>query len=132
MLRIGVLFISQTLPFSFCACVRNTTEIVAFAIRNMKLVSFGLFLDAFSPRPKMPFGQRHFAVNIYNICKGHFGSRGGRGKASKNKLKDTSFIFPMTNATILGVFRTHAQNEYSKVWEMKSTPILNTLALLLF
>ena len=57
---------------------------------------------------------------------------GGRGEASKNKLKDTSFIFPMTNVTILGVFCTHAQKKYGKVWEMKSTPILNILALLLF
>ena len=32
-----------------------------------------------SPRPKMPFGQRHLAINIYNICKGHFGSKGGGG-----------------------------------------------------
>ena len=73
------------------------------------------------------FGQRHVAINIYNICKGHFGSRGGGG-ASKNKLKGTSCIFPMTNVTILGVFRTHAQKEYVKVLEMKS----NILALLLF
>ena len=77
----------------------------------------------------MPLGQRHVAINIYNICKGHFGSRGG---ASKNKLKDTSFIFLMTNVTILGVFRTHAQKEYGKVLEMKSTYILNILALLFF
>ena len=77
------------------------------------------------PRPKMTFGQRHVAINIYNICKGHLGSRGG----SKNKLKDTSFIFPMTNVTILGVFRTHAQKEYGKVLEMKSTYIINILAL---
>ena len=34
----------------------------------------------------------------------------------------------MTNVTILGVFRTHAQKEYVKVLEMKS----NILALLLF
>ena len=82
----------------------------------------------------MPFGQRHVALNIYNICKGHFGSGGGGGggESSKNKLKDTSLIIPMTNVTILGVFHTHAQKEYGKVWEMKSTPILNILALLLF
>ena len=82
----------------------------------------------------MPFGQRHVPLNIYNICKGHFGSGGGvgGGDSSKNKLKDTSLIIPMTNVTILGVFRTHAQKEYGKVWEMKSTPILNILALLLF
>ena len=53
-------------------------------------------------------------------------------KASKNKLKDTSFIFPMANVTLVGVFRTHAQKEYSKVYEMKSTPILNFLAFLFF
>ena len=36
----------------------------------------------------------------------------GQGeKASKNKLKDTNFIFPMTNVTIFGVFRMHAQKE---------------------
>ena len=74
----------------------------------------------------MPFGQRHVAINIYNICKEHFGSR---GKASKNKLKDTSYIFPMTNVTILCVLRTHAQKEYGKVREIKITPILNILAL---
>ena len=78
----------------------------------------------------MPFGQRHVAVNVYNICKGHFGSRGG--KAFKNQQKDTSFIFLMKNDTILGVFRTHAQKEYGNVFEMKGTPILNILALLLF
>ena len=74
------------------------------------------------PRPKVPFGQRHVTINIYNICKGHFGSRGG---ASKNKMKYTSFIFPMTNVSISGVFRPRAQKEYGKVLEMKSTYILN-------
>ena len=34
----------------------------------------------------------------------------------------------MTNVTILGVFRTHAQKEYGKGWEIKSTPILSILA----
>ena len=38
----------------------------------------------------------------------------------------------MTNVTILSVFRTHAQYEYDKIWEMKSTPILNILTLLIF
>ena len=71
-----MLFISQTLPHSFCACVRNTPKIVTFVIGNMKMVSFNLFLDASPPRPKMRFGQRHVAISIYNICKGHLGSRG--------------------------------------------------------
>ena len=119
-----MLFISKTLSHSFCACVRNAPKNVTFVIGKMKLVSFTLFLDAFPPRPKMPF---IYIVNVYNdmsLSKGHLGPRGG---ASKNKLKDTNFIFPMTNVTILGVFRTHAQNE-----EMKSIHILNILAVLLY
>ena len=66
------------------------------------------------------------------MSKGHLGSRGGGGEASKNKLKDASFIFSMTNVTILSIFRTHAQKEYRKVLEMKGTYILNILALLFF
>ena len=129
-----MLFIFKTLPYTFCACVRNTPKIVAFVIGKMKLVSFSLLLDAFPPRPKMPF---IYAVNCYSdmsLSKGHhLGSGGGGGgEASKNKLKETSFIFPMTNITILGVFRTHAQKEYGLVWETKSIPILNILAFLLF
>ena len=38
----------------------------------------------------------------------------------------------MTNITLLGVFRTHAQKEYGKVSKMKSILILNIWALLLF
>ena len=47
-------------------------------------------------RPKMPFT---YVVNGYSdmsLSKGHLGSRGGGGgggEASKNKLKDTIFIF---------------------------------------
>ena len=47
------------------------------------------------------------------------------GKASKNKLKDTGFIFLITNVKILGVFCTNAQKEYGKVSKMKNTYILN-------
>ena len=36
----------------------------------------------------------------------------------------------MTNVTVLSIFPTHAQKEYRKVLEMKSTSILNILALL--
>ena len=38
----------------------------------------------------------------------------------------------MTNVKILSIFRTHAQKEYHKIFEMKGTYILNILALLLF
>ena len=57
---------------------------------------------------------------------------GRGGKASKNKLKDTSFTFPVTNVTILSLFRTHAQEGYGKVFEMNNNFILYSLALLLF
>ena len=72
-------FISKTLWNSFCACVRNILKIVTFIIEKMKLVSFSLILDDFPPRPKMPFGQLNVAIQIYNICKGRLGSRGGKG-----------------------------------------------------
>ena len=58
-------FISKTLRYSFCACVRNILKIVTFVIEKMKLASFSLFLDAFPPRPKMPFGQLNVAIYKY-------------------------------------------------------------------
>ena len=70
-------FFFETLRYSFCACVRNILKIVTFAIEKMKLASFSVFLDASPPRPKMPFGQLNVALQIYNICKGRLGSRGG-------------------------------------------------------
>ena len=54
------------------------------------------------------------------------------GKASKNRLKDASFIVSMTNVTILSIFRTHSQKEYRNFLEMKGTYILNILELLVF
>ena len=68
-------------------------------------------------------------IATFNCPKGILGLG---GKASKHKLRDASFIFSITNVTILGIFRTHAQKEYRKVLEMKGTYILNILALLLF
>ena len=73
-------FISKTLRYSFCACVRNILKIVPFVIEKMKLASFSLFLDAFPPRPKMPFGHLNVAIQIYYICKWRDGSRGGGGE----------------------------------------------------
>ena len=78
-------FLLETLRYSFCACVRNILKIVMFAIEKMKLAPFSLFLDAFPPRPKMPFGQLNVAIQIYSICKGRLGSRGERGCISERR-----------------------------------------------
>ena len=53
---------------------------MTFVIEKMKLASFSLFLDAFPPRPKLPFGQLNGAIQICNICKGRLGSKGGEGE----------------------------------------------------
>ena len=53
----------------------------------------------------MPFAYVENVYSDISLSKGHLGSRwGGGGGAFKNKLKDTSFIFQMTNVTILGVY----------------------------
>ena len=71
----------------------------------------------------------YICIASFNCLKGILGLG---GEASKNKLKDASFIFSMTNVIILSIFRTHTQKEYRKVLEMKGAYILNILALLLF
>ena len=85
-------FISKTLRVSFSACVRNILKIVTFVIEKTKLTSFSLFLDAFPPRPKMPFEQLNVAIQIYNICKGRLRSRGVGGGKGLYKRKKTSNI----------------------------------------
>ena len=54
------------------------------------------------------------------------------GWGAFKKTENTSFTFSMTNVTILSICRTHAQNEYHKVFEMKRTFILTILVLSLF
>ena len=72
--------------------------------------------------PRRPLHMLYICIATFNCPTGILGP--GRGEASKNKLKDASFIFSMTNVTILSIFRTHAQKEYRKVLEMKGTYIL--------
>ena len=81
------------------------------------------------PDPRRPLHMLYICIATFNCPKGILGLG---GKASKNKLKDASFLFSMTNVTILSIFRAHAQKEYHKVLEMKGTYILNIFALLLF
>ena len=79
--------------------------------------------------PRRPLHMLYICIATFNCPKGILGLG---GKASKNKLKDASFIFSMTNVTILCIFRTHAQKEYRIFLEMMGTYILNILALFYF
>ena len=81
--------------------------------------------------PRSPLHMLYICIATFNCPKGILGLGGG-GEASINKLKDASFIFSMTNVTILSIFRAHAQKEYRKFLEMKGTYILNILEFLLF
>ena len=92
--------------------------------------SFAYTTPSPPPRPKRPLHMLYIGIATLNCPKGILGLEGGG--ATKHKLKDASFIFLMTNVTILSIFRTHAQKEYHKVSKMKGTYILNILALLLF
>ena len=75
--------------------------------------------------PRRPLHMLYICIATFNCPKGILGL--GGGEASKNKLKYSSFIFSMTNVTILSIFRTHAQKEYRKFLKMKGTYILNIL-----
>ena len=75
---------------------------------------FDVFFPLYNPFPPPPLDPRRPLHKLY-ICIATFncpkGILGLGGKASKNKLKDASFIFSMANVTILNIFRTHAQKE---------------------
>ena len=101
-------FIFEILRYSFCACVRNILKIVTFVIEKMKLTPFSLFLDAFPPRPKMPFGQLNVAIQIYNICKGRLGSRGGGGgKGVVETKKDIKYLTKNSTLCKVLVYMVH-------------------------
>ena len=80
--------------------------------------------------PRRPLHMLYICIGTFNYPKGVLGL--GGGGASKNKLKDGSFIFLITDVTILSIVHTHAQKEYRKVLEIKGSYLLNILALLLF
>ena len=93
------------------------------------LMSSFAYTTPFPLDPRCPLHMLYIYIVTFNCPKGILGLG---GKASKNKLKDVSFVFSMTNVTILSIFRTLAQKETLKVLEMKNTSFLNILALLLF
>ena len=77
---------------------------------------FDVFFGFYNPFP--PLDPRRPLYMLYMFiatCHCPKGILGLGGKASKNKLKDTSFTFPVTNVTILSIFHTHAQEGYCKV-----------------
>ena len=94
---------------------------------------FDAFFRLYNPfpplDPRRPLHMLYICIGTFNYPKGILGLG---GKASKNKLKDASFIFSMTDVTILSLFYTHAQKEYRKVLEIRGTYFLYILALLLF
>ena len=79
--------------------------------------------------PRRPLHMLYICIMTFSCPKGILGLG---VKASKNKLKDTSFIFSKTNITFLSIIHTHAQKGYCKVLETKAIYILNNLVLLLF
>ena len=90
--------------------------------RGLFLADISLIQPLSPLNPRRPLHMLYICIATINCPKGILDLG---GKASKNKLKDASFMFSMTNVTILSIFRTHAQKEYRKVLEMKSTYILN-------
>ena len=85
-IRFTAILISLTLPYFFCACVRNTPKFETFVIGKWKLVSCSLVCFRCSPRPKMTF---IYVVNVYSdmsLSKGLLGSRGGGGGRKHLKI----------------------------------------------
>ena len=84
--------------------------------------------------PRWPLGNDMSLLTFTTYVKGIFfrGGGGGGGGAGGGKHLNTSFIFPMTNATILGLFRTHVQTEYSKVLEREEHSYPKHFSILLF
>ena len=77
---------------------------------------FDAFFRLFNPflpiDPRRHLHMLYIYIATFDCPKGILGLG---GKASKIKLKDASFIFSMTNVTILSLFCTHAQKKYRKV-----------------
>ena len=65
---------------------------MTFLIEKMKLVSFSLFLDAFPPRPKMPFDMPLYTYTTYVNGVLGLGGGGGGGGEGLYKQKKTSNI----------------------------------------
>ena len=90
-------------------------DLAKWSIFVRYLMSFFAYTTPSPPLdPRRHLHMLYICIATFNCPKGILGLG---GKASKNKLKDASFIFSMTNVTILSIFRTHAQKEYRKFWK---------------
>ena len=77
----------------------------------------------------MPFTYVVYICSDISLSKGHLGSREGGVEASKNKLKDANFNFPMTNVMVFSIFLKHAQKEDIELFDLKTMSILKISAL---
>ena len=55
----------------------------------------------------MPFGQLNVAIQIYNICKGHLGSRGGRGCISERRRQISDKNRPLCKMVVFIVLQLY-------------------------
>ena len=88
------------------------------------LISVWLVLTLPPLDPRSPLYMLYMFIAAIHCQKGIRGLR--EGEVSKTKLKDTSFIYLLSNVTTTNFVRMPF------ILEMKSTSILNILALLLF
>ena len=55
----------------------------------------------------MPFGQLNVAIQIYNICKGRLGSRGGRGCISERRRQISDKNRPLCKMVVFIVHQLY-------------------------
>ena len=79
-----------------------------FVIEKMKLMSFSLFLDAFPPRPTMPFGQLNVIVYKYTTrVKGVLGLGGERGCTSERRQQSSDKNRPLCKMVVFIVHQLY-------------------------
>ena len=75
----------------------------------------------------MPFGQRHVAINIYNICKGHLGSK------TLGQFENLVFVIMSTRENVRLIARCSSLSSYSMnhviFYVQKNVPQIMSLTL---
>ena len=109
-------FVSKTLQYSFCACVRNILKIVIMVvIEKMKLVSFSLFLDAPPLDPRCPLDNwTSLYIYMYTTCvKGVLGLGGKRSCISEKRHQSSDKNRPLCKMV---VFIVHQLCKYNIIY----------------